>query len=75
MGKKQFLQAGAGEMEKNFTYVSKFWCSRNFKNIKNYPKESAYRELQYIVEFAWFGVVLMMILICEQTVYPWAAGP
>ena len=52
MGGKKFLWAGGGEMEKFFTYASTFWCSRNFKNIKNYPKESAHRELQESVEFA-----------------------
>ena len=75
MGKNKFLWAGAGEMEKKITYASKFWCSRNFKNIKNYPKESAHRELQESVEFARFGVVLMIISIFEQNVYPWTAGP
>ena len=75
MGKKKNLRAGGGEMEIFFTYASKFWCSRNFKNIKNYPKESAHRELQESVEFARFGVVLIIISIFEQKVYPWAAGP
>ena len=75
MGKKIFLQAGAGEMEFFFTYASKFWCSRNFKNMKHYSKESAHQELQESVEFARFGVVLIIISIFEQKVYPWAAGP
>ena len=50
MGKKEFFYRR--ELVKwnfFFTYASKFWCSRHFKNIKNYPKESAHREHQWSV--------------------------
>jgi len=62
-------------MEFFFMYASKFWCSRNFENIKNYQKESTHRQLQESVEFARFGVVFIFIFIVEQKVYPWAKGP